>query len=121
MTDAYYYVKANGGINSAASYPYTGVNGTCKYNASKIAAKCTGIANLSPNDETVLQEAVATKGPVSVLIAASGFDRYNSTSGIYDSPVCGTTISHAGELSLINFFSFLIRSFLNSFGHWIWN
>jgi cathepsin L len=102
MTDAYFYVKAKG-INSAASYPYVAKKGSCKYNALKIAARCTGYVSIQSGNETALQMAV-DKGPVSVIIDATDIWRYNSTSGIYDSPKCGTTPNHPGEFSLINFF-----------------
>jgi cathepsin L len=43
MDDAFDYIKANGGIDTEASYPYTAKDGHCKYQQSNVGATCTGI------------------------------------------------------------------------------
>ncbi|KAL0147230.1 hypothetical protein M9458_057464, partial [Cirrhinus mrigala] len=71
ITKAFQYVIDNGGINSESSYPYKGVQGPCRYNQSKRAAKCSYYYNVRQGDEEALKQAVATIGPISVAIDAS--------------------------------------------------
>ncbi|KAL0150615.1 hypothetical protein M9458_054076, partial [Cirrhinus mrigala] len=71
IIDAFQYVIDNGGINSESSYPYKGVQGPCRYNQSKPAAKCTNYYHVRQGDEEALKQAVAKVGPISVAIDAS--------------------------------------------------
>ena len=100
MTNAFDYIKANGGIATNASYPYTsgctGKDGTCKYNQSKVGATCTGYVSVQEGSECELQHATATIGPISVAIDANGsrFQYYNN--GVYDYPNCSSSeLNHA--------------------------
>ncbi|KAI2645482.1 Cathepsin S [Labeo rohita] len=68
---AFQYVIDNGGISSESSYPYKGVQGPCRYNPSKYAAKCTNYTKVRRGDEEALKQAVASIGPISVSIDAS--------------------------------------------------
>ncbi|RXN38334.1 cathepsin S-like protein [Labeo rohita] len=92
---AFEYVIANGGIDSESSYPYKGVQGPCRYNPSKRAAKCTKYKKVRRGDEEALKQAVVSIGPISVSIDASRpqFKLYRS--GIYRDPSCTNKTNHA--------------------------
>lgn len=65
MTAAFNYVKANGGLDTEISYPYKGVQSTCKYSAANSAlAGLTGYVNIATANEAALQQAVGLIGPV---------------------------------------------------------
>jgi len=89
MDDAFEYIIANG-ICSEASYPYQGVDGTCK--------KCTSVAGIKTytNDpagnEANLSNMIQT-GPVSIAIEAdqSAFQFYSG--GVF-SAACGHNLDH---------------------------
>jgi len=62
------------GMTTEASYPYKGATGTC--DTSKISAVVgsnSGYVELPTNNYTDLINAVATKGPVAISVAAGGF------------------------------------------------
>ena len=42
MDNAFKYIKANGGIDTEASYPYEAVNDRCRFQASEVGADDTG-------------------------------------------------------------------------------
>ncbi|XP_019727678.1 cathepsin L-like [Hippocampus comes] len=80
MDYAFKYIQKNGGINTEKSYPYEARDGKCRYNPVDIGATCTGYVNVKTGDERALKQAVATVGPVSVVIDASheSFQLYES-------------------------------------------
>jgi len=90
MSDSYKYIMENGGIDTEASYPYTGKEGKCKFNSSNIGATCTGYVKVAQN-ESALFEAVQNIGPVAVAMDAShiSFEMYKS--GVYYEPQCSST------------------------------
>ena len=67
----------------------------CSYKSASAGATCTGYVAIPPRNEIALQQAVASVGPVSVMIDANTkFTHY--TSGIYDDPSCSSlTYNHA--------------------------
>nr|XP_054597657.1 procathepsin L [Nothobranchius furzeri] len=96
MVNAYKYIKANGGIDTEASYPYEGVNKTCRYNPNTIGANCTGFVAISSGNEGALKQAVATIGPISVAIDASQSSFQLYASGVYDESACSNSrLNHA--------------------------
>lgn len=92
---AFDYVKNNKGVQTEKSYPYTsgvaGDEGTCSYNPSDVGATITGWADVPSGDETALQNAVATVGPIAAVIDASHKSFQSYKGGIYSEPACSTT------------------------------
>ncbi|XP_052013022.1 cathepsin M-like isoform X2 [Apodemus sylvaticus] len=89
------YVKENGGLESEATYPYEGKEGSCRYNPENSTASITDF-ELLPASEDALIYAVATIGPISVAV-----DEWHEyflfyKRGIYYEPNCkNTTLNHA--------------------------
>ncbi|KAH8236958.1 hypothetical protein KR038_001106, partial [Drosophila bunnanda] len=100
MTNAYKYIRDNGGIDTEESYPYKAVNGKCKFNRATIGATITGFVELPVGDEKKLAEAVATVGPVSVGIhvVPASFQHYHS--GVYIEPKCNPKLINHGVLAV---------------------
>jgi cathepsin L len=100
MDNAFKYIKSNGGIDTESSYPYEGKDGKCRFNSSSVGATDTGFVDVTAGDESKLQEAIATVGPVSVAIDAShnSFQLYKS--GVYDEPECSSEQLDHGVLAV---------------------
>jgi cathepsin L len=81
-TQAFQYIKDNNGIEAEDSYPYEVIDYKCRANVTKNIATVTGFANVKSKDESALQQAVATIGPISVAIDSShqSFQLYKSGS-----------------------------------------
>ena len=95
MYKAFNYIYENGGINTEAEYPYTGVLDPCKYRVDNFNITDHGTILIEPSNLKKLQEAVATIGPISTYIDASlqSFRFYKR--GVYSDPNCGRNINHA--------------------------
>jgi len=100
MDSAFTYIQKNKGIDTEASYPYTGTDGTCAFKANAVGATLTGFVDVKSGDENALKEAVATVGPISVAIDASSimFQFYHS--GVYDPWFCSSTSLDHGVLAV---------------------
>jgi len=100
MDDAFKYIKANGGLDTEASYPYEAEDDTCRFNKQDIGATDVGYMDIPEGDEQALKEAVAIHGPVSIAIDASqsSFQFYHS--GVYDDPNCSSTQLDHGVLAV---------------------
>jgi len=85
-SQAFQYLLWAGGIQGSASYPYTGRDGTCKFDKSKIAVQLSDEVNITQGAEKELFDAIG-KTPVSVAYQVSG-DFRNYRSGVYDSKQC---------------------------------
>eukprot|EP01111_Echinosteliopsis_oligospora_P017355 TRINITY_DN7481_c0_g1_i1.p1 TRINITY_DN7481_c0_g1~~TRINITY_DN7481_c0_g1_i1.p1 ORF type:complete len:339 (-),score=57.36 TRINITY_DN7481_c0_g1_i1:45-1061(-) len=97
MNNAYQYIIAVGGLDTEASYPYTGAAGLCLFNASDIGATISSYAEVNSGDENDLLKH-ANIQPVSVAIDASqsSFQLYES--GVYNEPQCSSTMLDHGVL-----------------------
>ncbi|KAF4088162.1 hypothetical protein AMELA_G00079920 [Ameiurus melas] len=95
ISRAFQYVIDNGGIDSDEAYPYTAMDGQCRYDQAQRAANCSSYNHVSQGDEEALKQAVATIGPISVAIDATRptFILYHS--GVYNDPTCTQKTNHA--------------------------
>ncbi|KAG6756124.1 hypothetical protein POTOM_039546 [Populus tomentosa] len=83
MDYAFEWVINNGGIDTEANYPYTGVDGTC--NTTKEEIKVVSIEGYTDVDETDSALLCATvQQPISVGMDGSALDFQLYTGGIYD-------------------------------------
>jgi cathepsin L len=100
MDSAFQYIKANKGIDTEKSYPYEAEDGKCRFKAANVGATDTGFVDIKAKNETDLQNAIATIGPISVAIDASqdSFQFYKS--GVYNEPLCSSTELDHGVLAV---------------------
>ncbi|NXW91775.1 CATL2 protein, partial [Alopecoenas beccarii] len=100
MTRAFQYVRDNGGLNSehvpapASLCPSSQDTSSCRYNPQDRAANCSAIWLVAQGNETALEQAVATVGPVSVAVDASGFHFHFYKSGVFSSAFCSQRVNH---------------------------
>lgn len=96
-SQAFEYVKYNGGLETEASYPYTGKDGVCKYSSENSAIQVLDSVNITLGAEYELKHAVGTVRPVSVAFeVVTGFRFYKR--GVYTSTKCGNSpmdVNHA--------------------------
>jgi C1A family cysteine protease len=92
MTDAYDFIRSNGGLTSESDYPYQGLQEDCK--TAKLehhVATIKGYRNVTENEQSLLR-AVALQ-PVSVGIDASSFAFQFYSQGVFAGP-CDTALNH---------------------------
>jgi len=91
MDYAFEYIKVNNGIDTEKSYPYQAADHPCRFKAADVGATDTGFVDVKTKDESALQQAVATIGPISVAIDAShaSFQLYKR--GVYNEARCSQT------------------------------
>ncbi|KAK9131412.1 hypothetical protein Sjap_011899 [Stephania japonica] len=96
-SQAFEYLKYNGGLETEEVYPYTGKDGSCKFNAENIAVKVFDSVNITLGAEDELKYAVGLVRPVSIAFqVVRGFRHYNG--GVYTSNTCGNApmdVNHA--------------------------
>jgi cathepsin L len=85
---AFQYIKDNGGIDTEDSYPYEDDDKQCRFKAESVGANVTGFTVIKSKDESALQQAVATIGPISVVVDSShtSFQLYKQ--GVYHEIFC---------------------------------
>jgi len=99
MDNAFKYIKQYG-IESEADYPYKGRQNKCKYDATKVVTKVTGFVDVAEGDESALQSALATQGPIAVAIDASHFSFQFYHTGVYNERHCSSTRLDHGVLAV---------------------
>jgi len=98
MDNAFKYIKANGGIDTEASYPYEGENEQCRFKKDNIGADDTGFVDVKSGSESDLQSASASVGPISVAIDAGHMSFQFYHNGVYDNSGCSSTKLDHGVL-----------------------
>jgi len=100
MDQAFQYIKSNDGIDTEISYPYEAKDARCRFKKATIGADDTGFVDVTSGNETALQIAIATVGPVSVAIDAghSSFQFYST--GVYNEPDCSPDQLDHGVLAV---------------------
>ncbi|CAF0982969.1 unnamed protein product [Rotaria sordida] len=100
MDQAFEYIKVNNGVDTEDSYPYEAMDDQCRFKKENVGATDTGYTDVQSKDESALQTAVATVGPISVAIDAShsSFQLYKH--GIYNEPFCSQTRLDHGVLAI---------------------
>ncbi|XP_057505709.1 pro-cathepsin H-like [Actinidia eriantha] len=96
-SQAFEYIKYNGGLDTEEAYPYTAQNGACKFSSENVGVQVLESVNITLGAEDELQHAVAVVRPVSVAFeVVNGFRFYKD--GVYTSDTCGKTpmdVNHA--------------------------
>ncbi|CAF3786403.1 unnamed protein product [Rotaria sp. Silwood1] len=100
MDSAFQYIKANKGVDTEESYPYEARDGKCRFKKADVGATDTGFIDIKAQNETDLQMAIGTVGPISAAIDATqpSFQFYKS--GVYDEPNCSSTQLCHGVLAV---------------------
>jgi len=100
MTNSFQYIKDNKGVDTEPSYPYEAKDDTCRFQAKNVGATDTGFVNIKPQNETDLQNAIATIGPISVGIDASQSTFHFYKSGVYNDLKCSSVALDHGVLAV---------------------
>jgi len=101
MNSAFEYMIDNKGVETEESYPYTAKSplNNCSYDADYKGGSISDYKNILPlGNESSLETAVATHGPISVAIDASKASFQFYVKGVYDEPLCSSTQLDHGVL-----------------------
>jgi len=90
LDNGFEYIIKNGGIDSAACYPYKGEDETCSYNKSCCASTLKSYKDVIAGSEDDLLAATFSV-PVAVAIDASQSSFQFYSSGVYYEPACSST------------------------------
>jgi C1A family cysteine protease len=95
MTNAYSWIKNNGGLCTESAYPYTsgttGQKGTCYTSCSKVSGSKVSSWVEVKNSESDLMDAVATKPTAVAIDASAQLQMYKS--GVFTGS-CTTNVNH---------------------------
>jgi len=97
MDNAFQYVIACGGVMTAASYPYNGNDGNCKFDRRNIGCVVVGYRDVTSGSESALTDAIVIE-PVATAIDASHRSFQFYSSGVYYEPACSDTMLDHGVL-----------------------
>jgi len=88
MDNAFRYIEINKGIDTEESYPYQAKTEFCRFKRNDVGATDTGFTDIQHGSEDMLQQALATVGPISAAMDAGhkSFQLYRS--GIYSEKQC---------------------------------
>ncbi|KAE8714082.1 Cysteine proteinase 2 [Hibiscus syriacus] len=96
-SQAFEYIKYNGGLDTEEAYPYTAKDSQCKFSSENVGVQVIDSVNITLCSEDELKHAVGIVRPVSVAFeVVYGFQFYKS--GVYTNDTCGSTstdVNHA--------------------------
>ncbi|KAL8217644.1 hypothetical protein R6Q57_021017 [Mikania cordata] len=75
MNNAFEYILKAGGLQKEEDYPYTGKDGTCHFDKSKIAASVSNFSVVSTDEDQIAANLV-TYGPLAIGINAAWMQTY---------------------------------------------
>ncbi|GAB2291818.1 Cysteine protease rd19a [Dionaea muscipula] len=91
MNNAFEYILKAGGIQQEEDYPYTGTDGTCKFDENKVAATVANFSVVSL-DENQIAANLVKNGPLSVGINAAYMQTYMG--GVSCPYICFHNLDH---------------------------
>lgn len=91
MTTAFSYLQKAGGLESEKDYPYTGSDGKCKFDKSKIVASVQNFSVVSV-DEAQISANLIKHGPLAIGINAAYMQTY--IGGVSCPYICGRHLDH---------------------------
>lgn len=68
MDNAFRYIKKNKGIDTETSYPYEAQDDTCRFKLENVGADDKGFVDIPEGNERALKKAIASVGPVRILV-----------------------------------------------------
>lgn len=96
-SQAFEYIFYNKGLMTEKDYPYTAIEGDCKYQPERAAVLVKDVVNITAYNEMEMVDAVGTRNPVSFAFeVTSDFMHYDK--GVYTSTKCHNTtdkVNHA--------------------------
>ncbi|KAI3673237.1 hypothetical protein L6452_39354 [Arctium lappa] len=75
MNNAFEYILKSGGIQKEADYPYTGKDGTCHFDKTKIAASVSNFSVVGTDEDQIAANLVKN-GPLAIAINAAWMQTY---------------------------------------------
>jgi len=100
MDSAFKYITVNNGIDTEASYPYEAVDRPCRFNKTNVGATDASFVDIKTGDESDLENAIATVGPISVAIDASKMSFQFYKQGVYYEKRCSPKNLDHGVLAV---------------------
>ncbi|KAK1261648.1 Cysteine proteinase 1 [Acorus gramineus] len=91
MTNAFEYLVESGGLEREEDYPYTGSNGKCKFDKTKIAASVSNYSDIGVDEDQIAANLVK-HGPLAVGINAVFMQTY--IGGVSCPYICGRHLDH---------------------------
>ncbi|KAE8804823.1 putative cysteine proteinase precursor [Hordeum vulgare] len=91
MTSAFSYLLKSGGLEREKDYPYTGKDGTCKFDKSKIDASVQNYSVVAVDEEQIAANLVKY-GPLAIGINAAYMQTY--IGGVSCPCICGRHLNH---------------------------
>ncbi|PNX71870.1 cysteine proteinase rd19a-like protein, partial [Trifolium pratense] len=77
MNNAFEYILQSGGVVAEKDYPYTGRDGTCKFDKSKVVSSVSNFSVVSLDEEQIAANLVKN-GPLAIGINAAWMQTYMS-------------------------------------------